>query len=81
MGYLGGILKNCIFKHAHACNLICSFNLYMHTLSFKFFKIYGPMSQKGVYFGLHAEGPVPGKAVNKVLDGTASFYFLTRVEF
>ena len=28
-----------------------------------------------VYFGLHAEGPVPGKAVNKVLDGTACFIF------
>ena len=40
-------MKKFIFKHAHACVLICSFDMYMCTCSLEFFKIYGPKSQKG----------------------------------
>ena len=40
-------MKKIISKHAHACVLICSFDLYMRACSLEFFKIYGPKSQKG----------------------------------
>ena len=45
LGCLGGILKNFIPKHAHAC--VFAMFMGMRTCSLEFFKIYGPKSQKG----------------------------------